>query len=212
MATRRKKAAKRKKVAVRRKLRPKLRLKRRAAPIRRIIRKAFRKQIHKARKVKVARKPRRGREAVKLLENQHIRNLLIELAGEKAPKIAGELVEPMSDEELAGTVKLKLSETRAVLNKLHAAGIAAYARTRNNEGWYTYTWGLELTRAKRILDERSAKEKADVQARLSDVCEYYACPRCFERTKARLKFEQAVEAEFKCPECLGMLQYVDAKK
>ncbi len=204
MATRRKKAAKGKIVVVRRSSRLKLRLKKRAAPGKRAIRSAV--------KAKVACKPRRGREAVKLLENQHVRNLLIELAGEKAPKIAGELVEPMSDEDLAGAVKLKLSETRAVLNKLHAAGIAAYARTRNNEGWYTYTWGLELSRAKRILDERSANEKAAAQARLADVGEYYACPRCFERTKARLKFEQAVEAEFKCPECLGMLHYVDAKK
>lgn len=197
MATRRKKAVKMK-AAIQKK-----KSKKRAG---------FSKVSRGAGKKTAVRKAPKKHSATKLLENKHVRNLLIELAGEKALKIAGELTEPMSDEGLAGAAKMKLSETRAVLNKLHAAGVAAYCRTRNNEGWYTYTWGLELMRAKRIIDERTAREKAAAQARLSDVGEYYACPRCFERTQARLKFEQAVEAEFKCPECLEMLQYVSAKK
>ena len=218
MATRRKKTVRRKPSAKRsaRKIK-------RNAPSRRMVRRpakharAAKRPLRIARKavkaaVKAVRKPKAERRSGRFLADQHVRNLLLEIAGEKALKVAGELTEPMSDEQLAGAAKIKLSETRAVLNKLHAVGIAAYARTRNNEGWYTYTWGLTLEKAKEILDERNAEARAAVQARLSDVSEYYACPNCFERTKARMKFEQAVEAEFKCPACLGMLQYVEARK
>ena len=210
MATRSKKAAKRKAVSARKNAPARHSLKprkpKRAAIRRKIAQKIVRKPV-----VRRAPKVKKHHEA-KLLGNKHVRNLLMELAGEKALKVAGELTEPMSDEELAGAAKIKLSETRAVLNKLHAAGVANYSRTRNSEGWYTYTWALELTRAKRIMDERGVREKAALMARLAESGEFYSCPRCFERTQARMNFEQAVEAEFKCPECLEMLQYVNAKK
>ena len=149
----------------------------------------------------------------KHLENTHIRNLLTEVAGEKALKVAGEMTEPLSDEEIAKCAGAKISEIRAVLNKLHAAGIAVYDRTRNDEGWYTYTWRLTMDNAFRMVEEKKGSEKIGKAKNLMEsATDHYRCPACFERTGARLNFEQAVEAGFRCPDCTEMLHYVEKKR
>ena len=184
------------------------------------------KPIRKARKlVKAARKPvakraakpirpvrrKPSRKALKLLENLHVRNMFTEIAGEKALKIAGELTEPLSDEDLSAASKIKISEVRAVMNKLHSFGVAEYSRTRSDEGWYTYTWKLCLDRAQKIISERSAQRKGAAGLRDGAVTDYYACPNCSERSGRKFCFENAVEIEFRCPDCSEMLKYVEKK-
>ena len=224
MATR--KTAKRsaKKATARRRLAPKraARVVRTAAKPRRIAQLKIRKirtvkaRAAKARVVKAVRAKagsapsRSPRKSLKLLENTHIRNLFVELAGEKSLKVAGELTEPMSDETLANTTKTKISEVRAVMNKLHSVGVAAYARTRNDEGWYTYTWRLCLDKAQKIAADKSSERRTGALDRM-DVADYYVCPNCFDRSGRKFAFEKATEAEFRCPECSEMLKYVEKK-
>jgi transcription factor E len=139
-----------------------------------------------------------------------MKNLLVEIAGEKALQVAGELSQPLTDEALAEAAKIKISEVRAVMNKLHSARIAAYARTRNEDGWYTYTWSLALGNAQKILEERGLVRKAP-KAGAGDSAEYYACPNCFSQGGKKFCFDKAAEAEFKCPECSEMLKFVEKK-
>jgi len=146
---------------------------------------------------------------LKLLENAHVRNLLIELAGERAPKVAGELTVPMSDEELAALTKIKISDVRAIMNKLHSAGVAAYSRSKNDEGWFTYTWYLCDDKLKEMAAERS-KKREEAAEPSSAITDYYICPVCFKRNKKKFGFEKAVEIEFRCPECSEMLKYVES--
>jgi len=225
MATR--KTAKRsaKKATARRRLAPKraARVVRKAAKPRRIAQLKIRKirtvkaRAAKARVVKAVRAKagsapsRSPRKSLKLLENTHIRNLFVELAGEKSLKVAGELTEPMSDETLANTTKTKISEVRAVMNKLHSVGVAAYARTRNDEGWYTYTWRLCLDKAQRMIADRNTEKRTAGEVRKADVADYYVCPNCFTRSGRKFGFEKATDAEFRCPECSEMLKYVEKK-
>lgn len=147
---------------------------------------------------------------MKALSEPCLKNLLIEIAGEKALHVAGELRNPMTDEDLADAAKIKISEVRAVMNKLHSARIAAYSRTRNEDGWYTYTWSLALDHANKILEERGIGEK-QAQGRAGEPCEYYACPNCYPQTKKRFGFDKASESSFKCPECSEMLSFVEKK-
>ena len=163
---------------------------------------------------KVAKAAKRNRTNLKLLENAHIRNLLTEIAGEKALKIVGEFTQPLSDEQLASRTRIKVSEVRAVLNKLHSAGIAYYDRTRDKEsGWFSYTWNIALTEAQKILEQRKEAERAARERKLSEETsnDFYACPNCFAKSGTKLVFDKAMEAEFRCPECAGLLKYVERR-
>ena len=144
----------------------------------------------------------------KLIANRHFCGLLTELAGEKALKVVGELTVPMTDEDLAEAAKLRISEVRAVMNKLHSARVAAYSRTRSDDGWYTYTWDLCPDNAHKLLEER-ASEKCEEKTVAG---EHYSCPNCFDHTSKTYGFADASETEFRCPDCSEMLKYVEKKK
>ncbi len=222
MATRRKKVSKPKLKKAARKVARKAsrkivkRVAKRVAKVRlkaarRIVKKAAKRMVLKT--AMTAGPKVRRRAAPKVLENMHVRNLLVELAGEKALKVAGEMVEPLSDEDIARRAGIKISDIRAVLNKLHAAGIAAYDRTRNDEGWYTYTWRMSVDGAMKVLETRKAQEKQNAQEKLclESAVDFYKCPNCYARVGTKLSFEQAVEAGFRCPDCSEMLRYVEKK-
>jgi len=114
----------------------------------------------------------------------------------------------MTDEDLAEAAKLRISEVRAVMNKLHSARVAAYSRTRSDDGWYTYTWDLCPDNAHKLLEERSA-EKCEEKTVTG---EFYSCPNCFEHTSKTYGFADASDTEFRCPDCAEMLKFVEKKK
>ena len=182
--------------------------------VRRVAKKAARAVVRKVKmpRQKAAMAPVR-RKAVRALENLHVRNLLTEVAGEKALKVVGEMTMPMSDEDIATCAGVKISEIRAVLNKLHAAGVAAYDRTRNDEGWYTYTWRLTMDNAFKMIEERQASDKRGVdRTHAEGAVDHYVCPICTTKTGVKLGFDQAVEAGFRCPDCSEMLHYVEKRR
>ncbi len=120
----------------------------------RIARNAVRKVVKMVRPVRKKSKARRSTISVKLAD-EHVRNLIMEIAGEKALAVAVALEEPLSDEDLAGSCKIKVSEVRAVLNKLHSYGLTSYERTRDKEsGWYSYIWRLSLGDINKILERK----------------------------------------------------------
>jgi len=140
-----------------------------------------------------------------------VRQFLIELAGEEALHVLKEFTQPMSDEELARRCKIKVSNVRAVLNKLHYKGIADYERTRDSQsGWYSYTWRVDLSRVMHILTEqkRAEQRKYEEMAAYERSFDFFACSKC----AVKLPFEAAMDALFKCPGCGGNLSYVEKPK
>jgi len=141
----------------------------------------------------------------KFLGSSVVQDLLVELAGEKALKVIGELTEPMTDDALAESSKMKVSEVRAVMNKLHSARVATYLRTRSDDGWYTYTWSVQEDRIKEAIEARKPQD----EEKKAGSSEYYSCPNCAPTTKKKLSFDTAVETGFRCPECSEMLEFVE---
>jgi transcription factor E len=159
--------------------------------------------------IRVAARKRPARRS-SFLCDKCMSSLLVEIAGEKALEIAGELLAPMTDEDLAHATKIKISEVRAVMNKLHSARIASYSRTRNDEGWYTYTWVLCPDRAKEIITSRATKQASEHSA--EDCGDFYSCPHCSVRGIRKFAFEKALEFDFRCPDCAEMLQYMEQQR
>jgi len=195
----RKRAARRKVAAAR---------KHRIRVVRRIRRKFARKPIRGIRPVR--RKRTRRRVISGRLAEEHIRNLILQVAGEKAIAVAEALEEPLSDEDLANACRIKLSEVRAVLNKLHSLGLTSYERTRDKDsGWYSYIWRLSLQNADKLFEK---KKELPMKETGEESFDFYTCGSCKKGEGVLIPFEVAFENRFRCLDCGAPLAFVEKKK
>lgn len=143
-----------------------------------------------------------------VLSEPYARQLLIDLAGENALEIVRNFYGSLSDEELAKKLKLKISDVRATLNKLHSEGLVNYLRDKDNEtGWYSYSWALNRDRIKRWV-ETKIREKTDLVNGNSG--DHYFCPSC--GPSSIVGFEAASDTSFKCSKCNKDLDFLDDGK
>lgn len=138
----------------------------------------------------------------KIVEQARLRKYLVEIAGENAIDVLQEFSIGMSDEELAKRTKIRVSEVRAVLNKLHGEGLVNYTRSRDKKtGWFSYVWWVNERRGETLL----ARQEQTVV--LPEGQEFYFCGQC-EDGRA-YPFEAATDISFKCPKCGGLLKYLE---
>lgn len=162
-------------------------------------------------KTKKKRKKTVGKVTAKLLANAHLRQLLINMAGENALSVIREFTEEMSDDELARKCKVKLSEVRMVLNKLHSFGLVRYTRLRDKDsGWYHYIWNVNEEREAQLILFEKRLEKEGEKTKELEGRELYCCGSCDE--KRTFPFEVAFEYGFKCPSCGKNLEYLEKEK
>ncbi|MFH2101088.1 MAG: hypothetical protein ABII71_03300 [Candidatus Micrarchaeota archaeon] len=141
-----------------------------------------------------------------ILSDSAVRQMLIDLGGENALTIIKNFYGNLSDEELAKKLKLKISDVRATLNRLHSEGIVNYVREKDHEtGWYSYSWSLNRNKM-----ERWVNNQADRFSLIKDDnMEYYFCTAC--GVPSVVDFESASDSSFKCSRCNKSLEYVDDK-
>ena len=173
--------------------------------------KALKGKAVKAKEVKAPQLPKVDEAALRkriaaILSVSNVRQMLIELGGENALAIIRNFEGNRSDEELAKKLKIKISDVRATLNKLHNEGLVNYIREKDSEtGWYSYSWTLNHQRM-----ERWATTQAPAIANVGeDGKEYYYCPAC--GAESLTNFEAAVGCEFRCERCDKLLEFIDDK-
>jgi len=106
----------------------------------------------------------------------------------------------VTDEELAKKMKVKVTEIRTVLNRLHYRGIACYKKTKNKRnGWYNYTWEIKKRRIVELILERQQEniEKLEAKQVFGKNYTFFSC----KSNCSIVPFEIAAEYQFKCPEC-----------
>jgi len=148
-----------------------------------------------------------ARKLKRLLGHQLIADSLLKTAGENAAPVLGQMEGAVSDEEIARACKFKVSEVRAVLNKLHAQGITIYERTRDKEtGWYYYKWSADVGAVESMLKDTELREKDALEERLRQERAHnlYICKTCVQE---KYRFDVALDYLFKCPQCGGALDY-----
>jgi len=109
-----------------------------------------------------------------------------------------------TDEELSKKMKMKVTEIRTILNRLHYRGIACYEKKRNQRtGWYNYTWGIRKDKIAEIIisQQEEVLEKLAEKRDLEADYDLFDCVNCDERAP----FELAVEHNFTCPLCGGTM-------
>ena len=142
-----------------------------------------------------------------ILGDAYIRQSLIELGGENALAIIRNFYGNHSDEDLAKRLKIKISDVRATLNKLHNEGLVNYSRQKDSEtGWYSYSWTLNQDRIEKWAGDQTKKLGLDED----ETEERYFCPSCGASTIS--SFEDASVENFRCSQCNRMLELLDRNK
>lgn len=142
-----------------------------------------------------------------------VHGFLQQVAGEYAPALIRicQKKTKVSDEFIAKKIKLRVTETRTILNRLHYRGIADYGKKKNPKtGWYYYTWKIKPGRIIEIITEMQKEEveKLEKKKELESTYEYYACQKnCYPQP-----FEIAAEYQFKCQMCGGIMNKLQTDK
>ncbi len=117
----------------------------------------------------------------------------------------------LTDEEIAKGAKLKITEVRAILNRLHYRGIACYDKKKNQKtGWYSYTWEIKEKRIAELIIEEQSEEIKKLEKKLDFEKDYvfFSCKKLCDS----IPFEIAAEYQFRCPKCGKTLELANNKK
>ncbi|MEW5996822.1 MAG: hypothetical protein AB1657_04475 [Candidatus Micrarchaeota archaeon] len=149
--------------------------------------------------------PKPNTELLTLLGDARIRQLLVDAGGEHTLEIVKSFSKELSDDDLAKKLKIKISDVRATLNRLHNIGVVQYNRYKDAEtGWFSYFWSLNMDKTKGWVEEQLMKDSAPGDISSS---EYYFCPKC--GSESIYEFAAASDYSFRCPLCNRALEFVD---
>jgi len=139
-----------------------------------------------------------------MVNNKDFSDYIIKNVGRKAIDILSTLNEPLSDEELANKLDIKINEVRRILNTLNTYGITKYDTFKDKNGWLTFKWYIDTNNMDKVKKNISESNKL-AKYKLPDDCnDFFICDTCFEKNKVIFPFDTAVEMKFKC-DCGGNL-------
>lgn len=170
-----------------------------------------RKKIKVQKEVPKPSKPQPDKRLKSLLGNAYARQLLVELAGENALEVVMGFTGEINDEELAKRLKLKVSDVRATLNKLHSDGLVSYSREKDNEsGWYSYHWRVNSEKIEKWVYDKLNSTKSMLHPCEDGKEDRYFCSKC--GMESIVGFETALDYSFRCPVCNSNMEFFDAEK
>ena len=108
--------------------------------------------------------------------------------------------EPVSEFVLAEELNLTVNQVRNMLYRLYSFSLVDFIRKKDKKkGWYIYYWGFHTKRALEAALEHKQKRLGLLKGLLKkeEENQYFTCSDC----DLRFDFENAVERDFKCPEC-----------
>ena len=142
-----------------------------------------------------------------------IDDLILEITGKDVVPLIGLLKgkTDVSEFKLAAKLNITVNQVRNMLYKLNNYNLVDFTRQKDKvKGWYIYFWTLNMRQAKdlsltykknkiSVLRRRLEKESTDT---------YFVCPsEC-----VRFDSTNAMEYQFKCPECGKILVKEENKK
>lgn len=146
------------------------------------------------------------------LTTKKIKYIVKNVAGFEAVEIVNFLKgkENVSEFDIAEKINIDIKIVRILLYRLFKHNLVSSIRKKDKKkGWYIYYWTLNKEQLKKVffdiqeqklsrLKERLKREKSNV---------FFVC----ENTCIRLNFDQAINFDFKCPECGYLMHQEDNK-
>ncbi len=114
----------------------------------------------------------------------------------------------VSEFKIADKMKISVNQVRNMLYKLIDYNMVSFIRKKDKKkGWYIYYWTFNEARALEIFDRllNLKIEKLNKALELEQKEQYYSC----SEDKLRFNQVEAMEHEFKCPECGQILRLED---
>ena len=137
-----------------------------------------------------------------------LESVVREIGGEEAVKVASLLdpTEETTDEAIAAGAEMKLNAVRKVLYRLYDARLAEFRRIRDKTtGWFIYFWRLKPNRVEELVINRKKTVYRKLKTRL-DYEKKFHFFKCNQDYCPRYTFDEAMENNFRCPECNGELR------
>lgn len=144
------------------------------------------------------------------ISNKLVEDVVTEVVSSEAVPLVAALKNKknVSEFKLAEAVKMEINITRNLLYKLFDNNLVTFTRKKDKKkGWYIYYWTFNLKRIKYLVNDLKKKKLERLNERLKreEANHFFACPKeCI-----RLDFEQAMNFEFKCPECGSLIEQED---
>lgn len=154
-------------------------------------------------------------KAVAKDKNRLVVDTITQVAGEQAIPVIRYLKDKknISEFKIADATKYEVSAIRSMLYKLHEHNLVTYYRKKDRKkGWYISYWTfnqdsvpyIAMSLRKQKIDQlRERLEKEEDQDNI-----FYMC----RNLCTRMDFEQAVDFQFKCPECGELVSQQDNSK
>ncbi|RMF06524.1 hypothetical protein D6764_02095 [Candidatus Woesearchaeota archaeon] len=144
------------------------------------------------------------------LSKKQIEEVISEVAGEDVLPLVEALKNKknVSEFKLAEMINAEVNETRNMLYRLYHANLVTFIRKKDKKrGWYIYYWTFNPKRVKYLMVDlkRQRLEKLKERLEREEAHHFFMCP----NVCMRLDFEQALNFEFKCPECGTLMEEQD---
>jgi len=136
-----------------------------------------------------------------------------EIGGKDAVKLLNLLKdkENISEFDLAEELKLSINQVRSLLYRLNLHNLVYSNRKKDKEkGWYIYYWTFNFRHARDLLINKKQEELRYLKEELEKERQhrYFICM----NDGIRMDLNEALEHNYKCPECDRILKQEDSIK
>lgn len=147
------------------------------------------------------------------LTEKKIEDTVKYVLGEDIVKLVKKLVKKdnVSEFKLADQLKEDIKRIRNKLYRLGEVNLVSFTRKKDKKkGWYIYYWTFQKDQVKFLFDKIKKERLNKLKERLENEQreQYFICP----KNCTRLNFDQAVNFEFRCPECNELINQEDVSK
>ncbi|MBU1204355.1 MAG: hypothetical protein KKA61_00550 [Nanoarchaeota archaeon] len=144
------------------------------------------------------------------LSNKIIEATIVDVAGEDVLPLVKFLgnKKNVSEFKIADTIKKEINQTRNMLYRLHEANLVSFIRKKDKKkGWYIYYWTFRPKMIRHLIVTLGKENLAKLKDRLAreKSSHFFIC----QNKCIRLDFDQAMNFDFKCPECGEIMNQED---
>ena len=112
---------------------------------------------------------------------------------------------------IAKDMKISVQEARSLLYRLFESNLASFERKRDkHKGWHISHWDFLDKNVTKLYDQFQKQKITHLKQRLEreQHMKFYMC----SHACSRIEFDNAIELNFKCPECGGLMNPQDNKR
>ncbi len=148
------------------------------------------------------------------LTEKEIDTLVSQLTGEETVEVVRYIIsqgENVSEFLIAESLNIPINAIRNILYRLQENNLITFTRKKDKKkGWYIYYWTFNHAEAQATIKRMKENRIFNLKKRLEreDSHQFYTCAsKCL-----RIRFENALESNFRCPECEKVLKEMDNTK